>query len=407
MTYQFITSTGTVVTDTSLIREEVIAELVDALGVSEEAARDNSTLEGRLVDQETEARKSLAINNAKLANQINPNLAEDGFFDAIYALFGGERRSSTKSSVTVLLSGVPSTFIEAGAIIRNSSTSTLWLTVNDVTLDSLGQASVVVESQDSGPVVGAAGDISEIVSGPLGLETATNPTNATLGVELQSLSSAKISRSRELSKNAGTTMGAVVSNVSSLSGVIGVSGRENKTSSPLVIDGLTIPAKSTWLCVDGGEDLEIAEQYAIHTHGTAFYGQLNTVDGSYTDPITGQSYSPSGTPIKFDRPEEVPIKIKITASLVSSTDVITQIKQATQEWIAGNIDGYPGGMLGNVISPFEISSALNQYFRASTIYVKKVELTTVADDSYTTNEIPIDLWQKATTTSSNIEVVAL
>lgn len=405
MTYEFITSTGTVVPDTSTIREEVIAEYVEALGISEEVARDNSTLEGRMVDTETEARKSVAINNAKLANQNNPNLAEDGFFDGIFSLFGGEREAATRSQTSELLTGVAGTVIPQGSFVRNSSTKTLWYTTSEVTLDASGQATVTIESENTGAIVGAAGDINEIVSGVVGWETATNPSNATEGVELQSLTKAKLSRARQLSKNAGTTIGAVISNVDALSGVIGITGRENRTNSPLEIDNITIPAKSTWICVDGGDDSEIAEQYAIHTHGTAFYGFSNTVEGEYTDPITGQSYSASSVPVSFDRPTELPIKIEVTASLVSSTDLITQMKAAIQEWAAGNIEGYVGCMLGNDISPFEISAALNQYFSAATVYVKKVRITTVSDNTYSTDDIPVDLWKKATITNANIEVI--
>ncbi|QIQ61328.1 hypothetical protein V039C_0050 [Vibrio phage V039C] len=405
MTYEFITSNGTVVPDTSTIREEVIQEIVDVFGVSEEVARDNSTLEGRLVDAETEARKSVAINNAKLSNQINPNLAESGFFDAIYALFGGKRESATRSSVSVVLTGIAGTVIPVNSFVRNKTTKTLWYTTSEVTLDSNGQTVATVLSENTGSIVGAAGDISEIVSGVVGWETVTNPSNATEGRELQSLTSAKIERAQQLSLNAGTTMAAVVSNVSNLENVIGVSARENRTNAPLLIDGITIPAKSTWLCVDGGDDSQIAEQYVIHTHGTGFYGFTNTVEGEYTDPLSGQVYDPTSIPVNFDRPSDVPIKIEVTANLVSSIDVITQIKSGVQEWAAANIDGYKGCSLANDISPFEISSALNEYFNAPTIYVKKVRVTTVVDNSFATDDIPINLWEKASINNSDITVI--
>ncbi|WVH05522.1 hypothetical protein KKJFFJLC_00055 [Vibrio phage vB_VpaS_PGB] len=406
MPYEFITSTGTVIPDTSTIRQEVINEIVEVFGISEEIASDSSTLEGRLVDSETEARKSVAINNAKLSNQINPNLAEDGFFDAIYALFGGERDSSTRSSTTLLLTGVAGTVIPINSFVRNSVTKTLWYTTTEVTLDSSGNATVTANSEDTGSVVGAANDINEIVSGVVGWETVTNPMNATEGRDLQSLTNAKLERARQLHLNAGTTMGAVISNIGAIDDVIGVSGRENYTNNPLLIDGITIPPKSTWVCVDGGDDAEIAEQYVIHTHGTGFYGFNNTVAGEYTDPISGQIYDSSNVPVNFDRPTEVPIKIEVTARLVSSTDLVTQIKAGIQEWISGNIEGYRGGSLANDISPFEISSALNEYFTAPTVYVGKVRITTVADDTLSTNDIEINLWEKATVTNENITVVS-
>ena len=380
--YQFITSTGTVVADTSQTQEQVILDLVEALGISEEAARDSSTTEGRFVEYITTIRRSTANNNAKLSNQINPNLAEDGFFDALYALFGGERDAALQSSADCDLTGVAGTFISSGSFIRNTVTSTLWELANDVTLDVNGQATATFFSQDTGPITAEIGELSQIVSGVVGWETVNNPTIATQGSNEQSLVNAKLTRSKQLATNSRSTVGSVLSAVLDLENVVNAQGRENRTNSLQNIDGILIPAKSTWLCVDGGAIDDIAAQYVINTHGTNFYGFSGTEVGEYTDPISGQQYGPSTIPVNIDRPTDVPIKIEVTASLISSTDLITQIKLAVNAWADGLIDGYKGASLGNDISPFEISAALNQYFSASDIFVTKVRVTKVSDDIF-------------------------
>lgn len=400
--YNLINSTGTVVADTSATQQEVVDNVVDSLGISRSVAEDSSTTEGRLVELLTYARQSVARNNAKLANQINPNLAEDGFFDAIFAIFGGARTAAARSSVTCQLTGVAGTVIPAGSYIRNSSTRTLWYSNNDVTIDSNNSASVLFYSDDFGAITAGVGELTQIVSQVTGWETVTNAEIATEGNERQSLPSAKISRVRQLAKNARTTMGAVIANIDPLDGVIGAVGRENRLNSPQVIDNITIPAKSTWICVDGGNLAEISEQYVIHTHGTGFYGFSNTENGSYTDPRSGQVYDQT---IAIDRPIEVPLLIEVTATLTSSVDLVSSVKEAIQEWAAGNIDGYAGCMLAESISPFEISAALNLYFGASSINVNKVRISTVADNTLGYDDLLIELWEKASITNDNITVI--
>ncbi len=140
--YEYVTSTGTVVADTSDIREAVISELIEVWGISEVAARDESTAEGRFVEYITSIRADVGNNNAYIANQINPSLAEAGFFDALFALFGGERDGASQSSVDCTLTGVAGTIVVAGSFARNSVTSTLWYSATEATLDSSGEATV-------------------------------------------------------------------------------------------------------------------------------------------------------------------------------------------------------------------------------------------------------------------------
>lgn len=401
--YTYSTSTGVVIPDTSEIQETVIADLVEALGISETAASSSSTAEGRFVEYITEIRKSTAIDNSYFANQINPNVSDEGFFDAIYALFGGERDASNQSSADCDLTGVTGTIIPAGSFIKNTETDTLWYSSSEATIDENGEATVTFFSNNSGAITAEAGELTQIVTSVTGWETVTNTADATEGSDQQSVASARLSRAKKLAKNAGTTMGGVISNVFELDNVLGIQGRENRTSASMVIDNITIPAKSTWLCVDGGSLTDIAEQYVIHTHGTAFYGFSETETGSYTDDISGQSYSD----VYIDRPTDVPLQIEVTAGLTSSTDIETQIKTAVNEWADGEVDGYTGLMLGETVSPFEISGALNKYFGASSIYIQKVRISTVADDSLGYDEIDTELYQKCSIEDANITVISV
>ena len=111
MSYNYVTTTGVIIPDTSNTRDEVAQEYKDIFG--DDFITDSGTTGGDLVDGETTARTNVATNNAQLANQINPNIAGGTFLDAIWALTAGGRSVATNSTVQCVLTGVSGTVIPA------------------------------------------------------------------------------------------------------------------------------------------------------------------------------------------------------------------------------------------------------------------------------------------------------
>ena len=86
--YKYIEPTGTIVADASTVRDDVAQLFKDALGANLDT--NPSTIQGRLIDLQTNILVSVINNNAKLGNQINPDLAEKNFLDSILALTGAK-----------------------------------------------------------------------------------------------------------------------------------------------------------------------------------------------------------------------------------------------------------------------------------------------------------------------------
>lgn len=404
MSYTYTETTGTIVADTSDIKSDVQDEIEADFESSSEVVEDSSTIEGRIVEMQTSIRSEVMSNNAEVANQFNPAYATGLFFDAIYALIGGSRTAATRSQVTETLSGVSGTTIPAGSYIKNSSTQTLWYTAEDVTLDDDGAGSVTVYSNDTGEIAAEAGTLTKIVSSVTGWETATNASSATLGEEEQTVAEGKIARIQALYRNAGNCSGAVKSAILELDDVDGCQVYLNNSESTYQLDSddsdSIIPAHTGWICVDGGAADDIVESYVTHTAGLDLFSfQDDTDDGTFTDSISGQEYT-----MTVDRPVEKAISIDITATLSSSTDLVTQIKEALQEWAAGNISGYDGCTMGEDISPFTIASALNDYFGSSTISITDINIGWTSASSTSTSTISVAMWQKPTLSNSNIDV---
>src|SRR6478752_8892109 len=111
--FDYVTTTGTIVPDTSTLLADVQDEYGAALGA--DIVVDPNTPQGAMITAEVIARTAVLSNNALVANQINPNLAGGVFLDAIWQLTGGQRLAATRSVVPgVELSGLPGTIIPAG-----------------------------------------------------------------------------------------------------------------------------------------------------------------------------------------------------------------------------------------------------------------------------------------------------
>lgn len=394
-TYNYITLNGTIVPDTATIKTDVEQEWVDALGLSEVPGA--SSAEGRLIDAEVTSRISVARNNALLANQQNPNLSTGAFIDAHLALIGSARDGAEQSTVECDLTGVAGTLIPAGQYVEDDNRN-LWISASDVTLDSLGAATVTFRSVEFGPITADIGTITKIVSGVLGWETINNPADAVPGKLEQSDVSARRQRKRELGANSKSNAYSIIAAINALEGVAGVRFRENYTDAIAVIDGVTMDPHSTWICADGGVDAEIAEAYVTsRTGGAGFNGAESVV---YTEPSSGQPIT-----VLFDRPTDKPLICRITARISTGTSGVSDIKAAAVQYANGEVDNEQGFYLGEDSSPFEVAAGVNAVL--SDVFVLKCELATKAAGSgaYSTDTIDNEIYEKASLITGDVEVV--
>jgi uncharacterized phage protein gp47/JayE len=177
--YAYVDTTGVIVPDTGDIQTAVEGEYKAVFG--QDLITTPNTPQGVLITAEVVARSNVLLNNATVANQINPNLAGGVFLDAIWALTGGARIAASYSVVPgVHLLGLPGTVIPAGSQ-ASLSDGTLFASTSTVTLDGSGNAYVDFQAVEAGPIAASVGALSQVVSGVLGWDSVSNPTAATLG----------------------------------------------------------------------------------------------------------------------------------------------------------------------------------------------------------------------------------
>lgn len=394
--YDYINAQGVIIPDTSTIKDEVEAEYKEVYGA--DFVVDSSTEQGRQIDAEITSRMSVLRNNAKLANQINPNLSEQNFLDAIYALANGQRDQAERSTVIITSTGISGTIIPKGSRIQDVNREE-WEAANAIVIPASGSIDSSFISINFGPIFAGAGEVNTIVDGTLGWETVTNAGDAVPGKLEQNDVSTRRQRKVELGGNAINNTLAIVTAISQLENVASLTFRENVSESTVIIDGVTMVQKSTYVCVDGGIDQDIADNYyRVRSGGSNFNGSTSI---TVTDPTSLQEIT-----VKFDRPTDKPKLARVTVKAGVGVDPVESVKKAVVDYANGLVNGEEGFVVGGDVSAFEIGAAVNS--QVAGIFVSKCEIA--EDDGspvYTTDTITTEIFEKSSITEDEVQVIVL
>lgn len=394
--YEYLTQTGVILPDTADLRTEVEGEFREAFGSDLDVSPE--TPQGVLITAETLARDGVVRNNAALANQINPNIAGGVFLDAIWGLTGGQRVAATPSIVRdVTLTGVPGTIVPAGSIASVGSEGAQFVLLSSVVLTG-GTGVGIFQSVELGAIAAPIGTLSQIVTGVLGWETVNNPLAAEVGRDEESDIASRIRRRLTLAVQGITLPEAIMSGLYTVEGVRSAVFRENVTSAPITIEGVTLAPHSVFVAVDGGTDEAVATMLLRKKSIGADWNGNTTVP--VTEPLTGQVYD-----VMFSRPDLIPILVRVTIRGGSSfPDVPALVRQAMVDYANGLQEGETGFVVGQDVSAFELASAVNRV--APTLHVTDVTLSTDGI-TYSSASIPITIEQLATLQAGDIAVTVL
>jgi hypothetical protein len=155
--------------------------------------------------------------------------------------------------------------------------------------------------------------------------------------------------------------------VRAVSGVTSLTFRQNVTGAPALIDGINLVAHSVYACVNGGSDSAVAlALLESKSDGADWNGGLAVPT---IDPESGQPYD-----VKFDRPDIKDMEIEVTVKSGSAVvDPIQAVKDAIVAYANGLIEGEDGFVVGNDVSPFELSGAINVQYPSLFVTEVKVD----------------------------------
>lgn len=391
--FNYIVSTGVIVPDTSEIRAEVEGEWRSALG--QDLPVTSETPQGAMITMEVESRDAAVRFAAEQANQINPDISGGIFLDAIWALMAGSRKAATRSTLSgVVLSGAANTVVPAGSLATVETTGEQFRLIYTVVLDPTGSATGQFEALETGPIAVPVGRLIQVASSVLGWEQVYNPNAAVPGSLVESDVASRRRRRQTLALQANGNPEAITSRLYDVDGVRSLSFRENYTKVDIIIEGVTLVAKSVYACVDGGADLDIATALLASKSGGCDWNGEELVQ--LIEPSSGQSYS-----VRFSRPEELTFFARFTIRS-TTLDANTIIPAAVAAYGDGELVTGVGLGVGDDLAPFELGAAVNEV--EPQIFVKKVE-TSRDGITWTSDVTPILISQVARIPASSVRVV--
>lgn len=131
------------------------------------------------------------------------------------------------------------------------------------------------------------------------------------------------------------------------------------------------------------------------------FSQGIAVSQAVTVPFSGQVQT-----VLFDRPTPVEILVAISVRIVTPlADPVNSIKQAILDYVAGNISGISGLVVGQAVSAFEIAGAVATVYPG--VYVQQVFISISPTTPTSSTEIPMAVYEIASIVASDISVTIL
>ncbi len=192
----------------------------------------------------------------------DPSEAGGASLDAAGALTGTPRNAASTSKVTATVNLEDGTDIEIGdaiASVAGDPNSTFKNTQKMVNASGVtADFSVAFEAEDTGPVVAAAGTLTNIDGALSGWNTITNAADATIGEDIELDPPYRLRRDDELEAIGGGTLDGMRADISKLTGITAVRVYENFSN---VTDGFGLPSHSFEVVIDGSgfDVVEVAD----------------------------------------------------------------------------------------------------------------------------------------------------
>jgi len=262
---------------------------------------------------------------------FSPDNASGILLDFLCEYNGIFRKEATRSKVNLLVGGTDGTLIPAGSKVKVTDTEEVFITIQDVTIQS-GSVIAPAQSEKTGVIVAGANTITTVVTSISGWNTVDNSEAASEGFTVESDEDLRIRRKRSTGINATNTVDSVYSLVSDLDGTSDVRVLENDSNAT---DGNSLPAHSSEVIVVGGDELEIAT--AMRSKKTTGIG-FNSNGGvaRNVQVLDAQGFLQTVT---FTRPDDIAMDVEVTITATSGFpgDGEGLIKQAIVDYANGEL----------------------------------------------------------------------
>ena len=251
-------------------------------------------------------------------NSFDPDLAQGVELNKLLKLIAQTRRASTKSIVDITIVANANVTLPADYTIIDENKNE-WVINAETTLIS-GTNIISFNAVNFGAIEASANTINDVVTVFPEITSVNNPLPAEIGRDEESDVLLRKRRNNLLSVNSNSTIAGIYSKLFLLDTVTDAVIYENATDTYDAAKDLT--AHTLWCIIDGGPIDEITKIIATDkTIGTDLKG---TVSNNYVEIFLKADGTTRALThiVKFDRPTEIPLYIKLTVSKKIITDII-------------------------------------------------------------------------------------
>ncbi len=385
-----VDSNGLTVTDYADRRQANAATLQSLAGAN--VTTEERTIEGDLVTlislagQAAEDQVAAVYSATWFRTASGPALDRHAEF-----VIGPRTRATSSVASAIPLTGTAGTVIPAGSAITPVGTTVRWLLLAEVTLDGAGEGEGDFEAESTGPIAAVTGTTWTISTPSAGWTGAgPSPTDAELGND-DELDESYRNRLAEAVRS-----GPIGRAIARVPGVTLVTVLEHPHDYPDAYHG-----KRNWIepLVVGGDDDAVA--IAIHEAR----GPGITVLGNTLVNVDDDQYKGGQVPIRFSRPDEVAIYVKVTITKGEAYPKTTgttaldaraaAVKNAILTWAATALQPSVD------VSAFQIAaSAAN-----AVVGIKSLAVLVGTVNPPVGSEVEIDVREQARLTAARIEVI--
>lgn len=245
---------------------------------------------------------------------ISPDSATGEALDKICAINNVTRLAALPSSFTAansnaaVITGTPGTLVPAGFTAAVTGRPAVqFVTREDYTVGLGGTVSVDMYCTAAGPTEVTAGTMVDMVSSVIGVDSITNPLDATLGRNTETDDALRIRRLQSLTRQGTATVEGIRALLIQTLNVVQANIYENVDD---VVNGDGVPGHAFEAVVLGGADADIAA--AIWKSKPAGIQAFGSTTVNVTD---SQGFV---QPVSFSRPQQVPIHV--IAEISKNTD---------------------------------------------------------------------------------------
>jgi uncharacterized phage protein gp47/JayE len=219
---------------------------------------DQDTPDGQMVGiyskLDIDAQESLV----EIYNSRDPDTAVGVSLDTIAKLSGLLRNPPTKSTVSIDITTSQDNVTLPEEYTISDSNNQNWVIDEETTILTAGTQSVNFSSENYGNVQALADTITTPVTIVIGVDSVTNPLDATAGTDEETDEELRIRRALGTEKPSKSSIGSILSSLlNDVQNVTDAVVYENKTDT---YDSVRdINARTIWAVVEGGTDDDIAE----------------------------------------------------------------------------------------------------------------------------------------------------